>query len=145
MVRKYQLKMNLLKYAFEVSSSKFLEFVVRHRGISIDQSKINVILKMPEPKNIHELKNLQGKLAYIRRFISNLAGRCQPFSRLMENDVPFEQDEVCSNVFKSIKTYLLSSPVLKTPVLGWPLILYISAQKQSFARRKKLVWPAALF
>ena len=90
MVRKYQLKMNLLKYAFEVSSSKFLEFVVRHRGISIDQSKINVILKMPEPKNIHELKNLQGKLAYIRRFISNLAGRCQPFSRLMENDVPFE-------------------------------------------------------
>ena len=123
--------MNPLKCAFGVSLGKFLGFVVRHRGISIDQSKINAILNMPEPKNIYELKSLQGKLAYIRRFISNLAGRCQPFSHLMKKNVPFEWDEVCSNAFKSIKTYLLSSPVLKALILGRPLILYISAQEQS--------------
>ena len=75
-LRKYQLKMNPLKCAFGVSSGKFLGFVVRHRGISIDQSKIDAILNMPEPKNIHELKSLQGKLAYIRRFILNLTRRC---------------------------------------------------------------------
>ena len=59
-----------------------------------------------------------------------MAGRCQPFSRLMKKDVPFEWDEACSNAFKSIKTYLLNSPVLKAPILGRPLILYISAQEQ---------------
>jgi hypothetical protein len=75
-LRRFQLKMNPLKCAFGVSSGKFLGFIVRHRGIEIDQSKIEAILKMPEPRNIHELKSLQGKLAYIRRFISNLAGRC---------------------------------------------------------------------
>ena len=49
----------------------------------------------------------------------------------MKKNIPFEWDEACSNAFKSIKTYLLSSPVLKAPILGRPLILYISAQEQS--------------
>ena len=86
---------------------------------------------MPEPRNIHELKSLQGKLAYIRRFISNLAGRCQPFSRLMKKYVPFKWDEACRNAFESIKTYLMNPPFLRAPIQGWPLILYIAAQERS--------------
>ena len=42
-LRRYQLKMNLLKYAFGVASGKFLKFIVRHRGIEVDQSKITTI------------------------------------------------------------------------------------------------------
>ena len=130
-LRRYQLKMNPLKCAFGVTSGKFLGFVVHHRGIEIDQAKIDAILKMPEPRDIHELKSLQGKLAYIRRFISNLAGRCQPFSRLMKKSVPYEWDEACSNAFKSIKSYLMKAPVLNAPIHGKPLILYIAAQERS--------------
>ena len=33
--------------------------------IEIDQSKIEAIQKMPEPKNLQEHRGLQGKLAYI--------------------------------------------------------------------------------
>ncbi|XP_057481966.1 uncharacterized protein LOC130768877 [Actinidia eriantha] len=85
---------------------------------------------MPEPQNIHELKSLQGQLAYLRRFISNLAGRCQPFSRLMKKGIPFEWDETCNNAFKSIKAYLMKPPVLVAPILGRSLILYIAAQER---------------
>nr|XP_023885550.1 uncharacterized protein LOC111997666 [Quercus suber] len=130
-LRKYQLKMNPRKCAFGVTSGKFLGFVVRHRGIEIDQSKIEAIQKMPEPKNLRELRGLQGKLAYIRRFISNLAGRCQPFNRLMKKDVHFEWDEACSNAFARIKRYLLNPPVLGAPIPGKPLALYIVAQEKS--------------
>ncbi|KAL0454263.1 UNVERIFIED_CONTAM: Transposon Tf2-12 polyprotein [Sesamum latifolium] len=35
-LRRYQLKMNLLKCAFGVTSGKFLGFIVRHRGIKIE-------------------------------------------------------------------------------------------------------------
>jgi len=104
--------MNPMKCAFGVTSRKFLGCIVRHRGIEIDSSKIGAIQQMPEPRNIHDLKSLQGKLAYIRRFISNLARRCQPFSRLMKKDIPFEWDEACRNTFESIRTYLLNPPVL---------------------------------
>ncbi|KAL0381152.1 UNVERIFIED_CONTAM: Transposon Tf2-12 polyprotein [Sesamum angustifolium] len=75
-LRRYQLKINPSKCAFGVTSGKFLGFIVRQRGIEIEQAKIDAILRMPEPRNIHELISLQGKLAYLRSFISNLAGRC---------------------------------------------------------------------
>ncbi|KAM1666584.1 hypothetical protein ACFX2K_046163 [Malus domestica] len=130
-LRKYNLKMNPLKCAFGVTSGKFLGFIVKHRGIEVDQSKIKAIQSMPEPRNLHELKSLQGWLTFIRRFISNLAGRCQPFSRLMKKDVPFVWDEACHNAFESIKKYLSSPPVLGAPVPGKPLILYIAAQESS--------------
>ncbi|KAG9447197.1 hypothetical protein H6P81_013325 [Aristolochia fimbriata] len=130
-LRRFQLKMNPLKWAFDVTSGKLLGFIVHHRGIEIDQSKIDAILKMPEPKNVSELKSFQGHLAYIRRFISNLAGRCQPFSRLLKKETPFEWDESCRNAFNNIKAYLTKPPVLVAPVVSRPLLLYIAAQKGS--------------
>ncbi|KAM2803042.1 hypothetical protein PS2_046270 [Malus domestica] len=36
-LRKYNLKMNPLKCAFGVTSEKFLSFIVKHRGIEVDQ------------------------------------------------------------------------------------------------------------
>ncbi|XP_057250646.1 transposon Tf2-1 polyprotein [Beta vulgaris subsp. vulgaris] len=130
-LRRYQLKMNPMKCAFGVTSGKFLGFVVRHRGIEIDQSKIIAIQDMPPPRNLRELRGLQGRLAYIRRFISNLAGRCHPFSHLMKKGAPFEWDESCHRAFESIKKYLSTPPVLGAPVPGKPLILYIAAQERS--------------
>ncbi|KAL0313661.1 UNVERIFIED_CONTAM: Transposon Tf2-12 polyprotein [Sesamum calycinum] len=64
-LRRYQLKMNPSKCAFGVTSGKFLGFFIRQRGIEIEQAKIDSILRMLEPRNIHELKSLQGKLAYL--------------------------------------------------------------------------------
>ncbi|GAA0142309.1 hypothetical protein LIER_03238 [Lithospermum erythrorhizon] len=61
----YQLKLNPLKCTFEVTSGKFRGLVVRRQGIEIEQAKIDVIMALAEPRNIHELKSLQGKLAYL--------------------------------------------------------------------------------
>ncbi|KAG9450365.1 hypothetical protein H6P81_010330 [Aristolochia fimbriata] len=130
-LRRFQLKMNPLKCAFGVTSGKFLGFIVHHRGIEIDQSKIDAIQKMPAPRNVSELKRFQGHLAYIRRFISNLVGRCQPFSRLLKKETPFEWDESCQNAFNNIKAYLTKPPVLVAPIVGRPLLLYIAAQEGS--------------
>ncbi|RVW88273.1 Retrovirus-related Pol polyprotein from transposon 17.6 [Vitis vinifera] len=77
-LRTYQLKMNPLKCAFGVTSGKFLGFIVQHRGIEVDLSKIVAIRDMPEPRNLQELRSLQGRLAFIRRFVSILAGRWKP-------------------------------------------------------------------
>lgn len=107
-LRQHQLKMNPLKCAFGVTSGKFLGFVVHHRGIEVDPAKMKAIIELPPPKNIRELRGFQGRIAYIRRFISNLSGRCEPFSRLMKKDVPFEWEEDCQYAFESIKTYLTS-------------------------------------
>ncbi|KAM1470152.1 hypothetical protein ACFX1Q_040698 [Malus domestica] len=123
--------MNPLKCAFGITSGKFLDFIVKHHGIEVDQSKIKVIQSMPEPRNLHELKSLQGWLAFIRGFISNLARRCQPFSRLIKKDTLFIWDNICRNAFESIKSYMVSPPVLGAPMPRKQLILYIAAQEGS--------------
>ncbi|KAL0439075.1 UNVERIFIED_CONTAM: Transposon Tf2-12 polyprotein [Sesamum latifolium] len=130
-LRKYNLKMNPLKCAFSVTSGKFLGFIVRHCGIEVDPAKIDTIQKMPPPRNLKELRSLQGNLAFIRRFISNLVGKCQPFNHLMKKDAHFQWDEGCQNTFESIKRHLLNPPVLGAPTPGKPLILYIAAQERS--------------
>ena len=68
---------------------------------------------------------------HIRRFISNLSGRCQPFSRLLKKGTPFQWDDACEHAFETIKSYLTKPPVLAAPVLGRPLILYLAAQERS--------------
>lgn len=80
---KYNMKMNPLKYAFGVSLGKFLRFIVMHKRIEIDHSKIKSIIDMPPPNN------LKDHLAYIRRFIFNLSERIHPFAKLTKKDAPF--------------------------------------------------------
>ncbi|KAL0383118.1 UNVERIFIED_CONTAM: hypothetical protein Scaly_0599100 [Sesamum calycinum] len=72
----YCYKMNPLKCAFSVMSGKFLDFIIPHRGIEVNPAKVDAIQKIPPPRNLKELRSLHGNLAFTRRFISNLVGRC---------------------------------------------------------------------
>ena len=47
--RKYKLCMNPIKCAFGVSARKFLEFLVHHKGISVDPAKAIAIAIMKRP------------------------------------------------------------------------------------------------
>ncbi|KAA0043322.1 uncharacterized protein E6C27_scaffold110G002330 [Cucumis melo var. makuwa] len=49
------------KTAFRTPKGKFLGFIVRHRGIEVNHSKIDAIQKMPSLKNLHELRRLQDQ------------------------------------------------------------------------------------
>jgi len=129
-LQKCQQKLNL-KCAFGVTSGKFLGFIVRHRGIEINQSKVRAIQDMLPPKNLKEVRGLQRHLAYIKRFMSNLVGHCHPFSHLMKKASHFKWDDSCQKAFDNIKKYLSTPPVLGAPTLGKPLLHYIAAQECS--------------
>ena len=51
-LKKYNMKLNLAKCAFEVSAGKFLGFIVNNRGIEANPDKIKVVLNMPPPSII---------------------------------------------------------------------------------------------
>jgi hypothetical protein len=88
-MKKYELRMNLLKYAFGVTSGKFLGFVVHEHDIQIDPKKIESIGKIGEPVCKKDVQKLLGKINYLRHFISNLAGRVEsllPLVRLKHEE-----------------------------------------------------------
>ena len=117
-MRAHQLKMNPTKSFLGVASGKFLGFVVTSTGIHLDPEKVRAVQEMQPPQNLRELRGLQGRLAYIRRFISNLSERCQPFTKLMKKGVSFIWDDACQQAFEEIKRYLMQLPVLIAPVSG---------------------------
>eukprot|EP01018_Ginkgo_biloba_P037312 Gb_25076 [translate_table: standard] len=77
-LRKYQVRLNPKKCVFGVISGKLLGFIVSRRGIEVDPAKVRAITEMPPPRNLKWLRSLQGKIQAIRRFISQLADKCQP-------------------------------------------------------------------
>jgi len=81
--------MNLTKSFLGVSSGNFLGFIVTSKGNHLDPDKVEAIQGMQPPKTLKELRDLRGRLAYIRRFVANLSGRCQLFTRLMKKSVSF--------------------------------------------------------
>jgi len=116
-MRAHQLKMNPTK-SLGVSSNKFLGLIITSKGIHLDPDKVKAIQSMQPPKNLKELSGLQGRLAYIRRFIANLLGHCQPFTLFMKKDVSFVWDKACQEAFEDIKRYLTKPPVLVAPTSG---------------------------
>lgn len=108
---------------FGVILSKFLRFVVRRSEVEVDHAKIKAIIELSPPKNILELRGFQDHIAYINRFISNLFGKCQPFSRFLQKDTSFELEERRQIAFGSIEVYLTMPPVLISPGKGKPLVL----------------------
>ena len=87
--RKYKLRMNPMKCAFEVSTRKFLGFLVHHRGISVDPTKVTAITTMKRPTTVKELKSFRGRVSYIRRFVLGLALVTSNLSKLLKMGTEF--------------------------------------------------------
>ena len=88
--RAFKLRMNPLKCAFEVSSWKFLGFLVHSRGIDMDPAKATAIATMKLLAMVKELKSFLGKASYIRRFICSLASITSAFARLLKKRQSFK-------------------------------------------------------
>jgi hypothetical protein len=76
--------MNLKKCAFGVSAGQFLGFLVHERGIEIRLKSQEAVRTMVPPTMKRELQHLIGRINFVRRFISNLFGRIEPFMDLMK-------------------------------------------------------------
>ena len=88
--RAFKLRMNPLKYAYEVSLGKFLGFLVHSRGIDVNSVKATTIATMKPPTTVKELKSFLGKVSYIRRFIPSLVLITSAFAKLLKKGQSFE-------------------------------------------------------
>uniref|UniRef100_A0A2N9ER61 RNA-directed DNA polymerase n=1 Tax=Fagus sylvatica TaxID=28930 RepID=A0A2N9ER61_FAGSY len=101
--RLYKLKMNPLKCAFEVSTGKFLGFLVHQCGIDVDPVRASAIATMKPPTTHKELKSFLGKLSYIRRFIPGLVAVTSAFAPLLKKGAPFHWSIECQEAFEKLQ------------------------------------------
>jgi hypothetical protein len=129
-MHRYGLKMNPLKCMFGVSADKFLGFIIYEHSIEIGPKKIEYIQKFQPPQCKNDMQKFLGKLNYLRRFISNMWGKISAFAMILhlKNEANFTWGAKQQLAFDEIKKYLSLPPVMKTPKVGVPFRLHITAK-----------------
>ena len=62
-LRGHQLRLNASKCSFGVGSSKFLCYMVTHRGIEVNPDQVKAINSLQPSRNLKEVQKLTGMTA----------------------------------------------------------------------------------
>nr|POE73402.1 retrovirus-related pol polyprotein from transposon 17.6 [Quercus suber] len=98
-LRKHKLHLNASKCSFGVGSSKFLRYMITHRGIEVDLDQIKAILNLKPLQNPKEVQKLTEMIAVLNRFIFRSADRYRPFYFLINKWKGFEWSKDCVVAF----------------------------------------------
>jgi hypothetical protein len=94
-LRVYRWKLNPEKCVFGVPSRKLLGFMVSHRGIEANPTKLDAIRGMNRPTRKKDVMKLTGMMVALGRFISKLGEKGLPFFKLLKKSYKFQwTDEV---------------------------------------------------
>jgi hypothetical protein len=133
-LRRYQMKLNPAKYAFGVSSGKFLE-------------KIRAVLKMQAPRTTKQLQQLTGRIAALNRFISRSTDKCLPFFKILRKTFVWSNE--CEEAFGQSKEYLASPLLLSSleerEILYLYLVVLPSAVSSVLVREESRLQKPAYF
>lgn len=126
-----ELVLNWEKCHFMVPSGIILGHIISSRGIEVDQSKIEIISKLPTPRTVKDVRSFLGHAGFYRRFIQNFSTISRPLCDLLAKDAPFEWTQACQEAFKTLIGKLTSTPIMQPP--DWTLPFEIMCDASDFA------------
>ncbi|CAM8981890.1 unnamed protein product [Rhodiola kirilowii] len=109
------LVLNYEKCHFMVTHGVVLGHIVSHEGIKVDKAKIDLILTLPYPFTVRDIKSFLGHAVFYRRFIKDFSKKALLLSNLLQKDVPFEFTDSCREAFDELKQALTSVPIIRAP------------------------------
>lgn len=115
------------KCHFAYQSLKLLGQKVSRLGLSTYKEKVDAILQLVEPKNIHELQVFLGMMVYFAAYIPYYAWIVNPLFLLLKKKTPWIWEEPQERAFELAKKALTSAPVRAFPIAGLGYRLYTDA------------------
>jgi ribonuclease HI len=122
-----RLRLNPEKCVFGVRQGKILGYLVSHRGIEANPTKIQAIINMTPLQSARDIQHLIGRLAALNRFISKSAEQSLPFLKTLRGAKDFAWGPEQAAAFTSLKQHLLELATLTSPDPSLPLLLYVAA------------------
>ena len=96
-----------------------LGHIISKEGIEVDKAKIEMISKLPYPKNVKTVRQFLGHAGFYRRFIMDFSKITKPLYKILEKYAKFMWDEDCQRSFEELKAHLTTAPIVKAP--NWKL------------------------
>lgn len=84
-------------------------------GVSIDPSKVEVVVDWVHPKSVTNIKNFLGLVRYYHIFVKGFLNIATPLIRFTKKNVKFEWDNECEKSFIELRHRLTTTPILTIP------------------------------
>jgi hypothetical protein len=114
-LRHYCWKLNPGEVRLRCPSGKLLGFMVSHRGIEANTTKVDAIRRMNRPTGKKDVMKLTGMMAVLGRFINKLGEKSLPFFKLLKKSNKFKWTDEVDQVLEELKTFLTMPPVMVPP------------------------------
>ncbi|CAM8934256.1 unnamed protein product [Rhodiola kirilowii] len=117
---------------FSVYSSSF-DFCLENlsKGIEVDEAKIEVIEKLPPPRDVKGIRSFLWHTEFYRRFMNDFSKIAKPLTDLLHNDTPFVFYDPCVEAFKKLKFALTSAHIIQPP--NWELPFELMCDASDYA------------
>lgn len=115
-LKKAGLTINIKKSQVAAKTISYLGYKIDENGLSPSSDKITPILNYTTPKTVREVRRLVGMCSWYRRFIPNFADLITPITDLIsKKNQKVKWNPQAESSFQSLKTALVSAPVLSPP------------------------------
>ncbi|CAI7799198.1 unnamed protein product [Closterium sp. NIES-53] len=124
-VREAGLTCHPKKCSFGNTGVKYLGFEVQGGQLGIQQAKVEVLDRVPQPKDRSTLRAVLGFLNYYRKFIPNFSKTAAALNRLLREDQKWEWGEAEQGALQALLKAVKTATVLTLPNPVDPFVLYM--------------------
>ena len=115
------------KCHFGYQSLMLLGQKVSRLGLSTHKEKVDAILQLENPKNVHDLQTFLGMMVYFSSYIPFYAWIVHPLFQLLKRGSKWKWEKEEQNAYDVCKQVLTQAPVRAHPILGLPYRIYSDA------------------
>jgi hypothetical protein len=78
----------------------------------VDKDKVETVEQLPPSTDVKSVRRFLGHAGFYRRFIKDFSKITKPLTHLLRKDVAFDFDEKCLAAFWTLKSALVSAPII---------------------------------
>jgi hypothetical protein len=104
-----------------------LGHVISKRGTEVDKAKVETVEQLPPPTDVNTFRSFLGHAGFYRRFIKDFSKITKPLTHLLLKDVAFDFNEKCLAAFQTLKSALVSAPIIQPPDWSQPFEIMCDA------------------
>ncbi|CAI7857154.1 unnamed protein product [Closterium sp. NIES-54] len=123
-IREARLTCHPKKCEFGGSLVKYFGFEVQGGRMSIQQAKVEVLNRVPAPKDKTTLRAVLGFLNYYRKFVPNFSRMAAALNQLLREDQAWQWGEAEQGALEALLNMVKTASVLTLPSKEDPFVLY---------------------
>ena len=126
-LEKANLTLKASKCEFAMEEIAYLGHVLSKNGVKPNLEKVEIIKNYARPQNVKQLRQFLGLSQYYRRFQKNFSNISRPLYDLTKKDAEWIWSDECEKSFQTLKTNLITAPILAFPNPNRPYLITCDA------------------